>query len=71
MDIAIIAAKAKEQRYTLAALERAAGLSNGAIAKWRVNEPSVDRVQRVADVLGTTIDELIVKPQKEATDGDG
>ena len=35
MNTEILYRKAKEQKYSIAALERAAGISNGSIGKWR------------------------------------
>ncbi len=55
------------------AVEKAAGLSNGTIGKWRVYKPRVDRLLNVARVLNVDINDLIggdqgaenVKPGKE------
>ena len=44
---------------TVAELERRAGLGCGTIRKWDKSFPSVDKVQRVAKVLNTSIDYLI------------
>jgi len=48
----------KEQNLTIKELERRANLSNGVIKKWDNNTPSVDKVARVARVLGVSIDSL-------------
>lgn len=44
---------------TVAELERRAGLGNGTLRNWDKSFPSVDKVQRVAKVLNTSIDYLI------------
>lgn len=44
---------------TVTELERSAGLTDNAIYKWDRHKPSVDKVKRAADVLQTTVDELI------------
>lgn len=50
---------AKAQRLSIRQIEIAAGLSNGAIARWSEKSPSIDKVYRVANVLGCTVDDLI------------
>ena len=40
-------------------LEFAAGLSEGTIGRWNVSIPSVDKVKKVADYFGVTVDYLI------------
>lgn len=51
---------ARSKGYSLAELEREAKLGSHTIYKWDESEPSVYKVYRVAQVLGTTIEELIV-----------
>jgi len=41
---------------TVAQLERELGFSNGSIAKWERTSPSIDKVQKVADYFGVSID---------------
>lgn len=50
---------AKQQRLSIRQIEIAAKLSNGAIARWSEKSPSIDKVFRVASVLGCTVDDLI------------
>lgn len=50
---------AEAQRYSIAALERATNLGNGAIGKWRTHAPRSPSLKAVADVLGVTVDELL------------
>lgn len=44
---------------SISQLERDAGLSNGAITKWKTANPTVEKLQSVAKVLKTTIEELL------------
>ena len=60
---------AKAQRLSIRQIEIAAGLSNGAIARWSEKSPSIDKVYRVANVLGCTVDDLIRDDPAEATGG--
>lgn len=46
---------AKKKGMSVGELEKAAGLSNGAIFKWRVSSPKVDSVQAVAKALLITL----------------
>ncbi len=61
MNTEILYRKAKEQRYSIAALERAADLGNGTIGKWRDGkiEPMSKSLIKVAKVLSCTVDELL------------
>lgn len=49
----------KAQGISVAELEKAAGLTENAIYKWGKVSPSVDKVQRVAISLRTTVDDLL------------
>ena len=50
----------KEKGMTIAELERAAGLTNGTIGKWRTSSPTVKSLQAVANVLKVKVQKLIV-----------
>lgn len=52
------------QGFTIAELERRADLSPRSVYKWETVIPAVDKVAKVAAVLGVTIEELL--PQQEA-----
>lgn len=60
----ILRTKMAEKNLSIAGLEKEAGLGNGVIAKWfdKVN-PSVESLKKVADVLGCTLDDLLVKEE--------
>ena len=55
---------AKQQRLSIRQIEIAAGLSNGSITRWSEKSPSIDKVYRVANVLGCTVDDLIRKDEE-------
>ena len=39
--------------------EKELDLSNGSVCKWNESEPGIRKVQKVADYLGVTIEELL------------
>lgn len=51
--------KAEEKGIDIAKVERAAGIGRSTIHRWDRVSPSIDKVIRVARVLGCTVDELI------------
>lgn len=56
---------AKKRGLTIREIERRAGLAKGHMEKWkRTYNPSLTSLQKVADVLGVTIQTLI-KERKE------
>lgn len=57
---------AKERGTSLTQIEKSCGLGERSISKWDVSIPSVEKVKRVADFFGITIDELI---KEEVNDG--
>lgn len=60
VDVARITDKCWDKRTTVAGLERELGFSNGAISKWKNSNPSVDKVKKVADYFGCSVDELLL-----------
>jgi len=44
---------------SIAKLERETGLGNATIRGWWAASPTVDKLKRVADYLGITVDELL------------
>lgn len=50
---------AKEKGVSIYRLEKEAGLSKSSIGKWNDNIPSVDKIQKVAKLLGVTVDSLL------------
>ena len=49
----------KENGMSVSQLEQALGFGNKAIYKWDEQMPSIDRVKKVADYFGVTVDFLI------------
>lgn len=49
------------QKYgiSIPKLEKKMGFSNGAIYKWPVNTPGIDKVQKVANYFDVSIDSLM------------
>ena len=50
---------------SLSELERRSGINPGSIYRWDENTPSVDKVKKVADYLGVTVDELLEPDEQE------
>ena len=49
----------KERGISIARLERESGLGNATIRGWASASPTVDRLKRVADYLGVSVDQLV------------
>ena len=52
---------ASEKNMTLKKLESVSGISNGTIRKWVAADARVDKLHRVANSLGTSIEDLLQK----------
>lgn len=50
---------ADEKNMPISALESEAGLSNGTIGGWRSAKPYAESLQKVAGVLGVSIEDLL------------
>lgn len=46
-------------------LEKELGLSNGSICKWNESEPGIRKVQKVAEYLNVSIEELLEEQTDE------
>lgn len=55
----------KERNISLAELERQAGINQKSIYRWDENTPSVDKVKKVADFFGITMEELLTVDKQE------
>ena len=53
----------EEQGIKLADLENACKIGERTIYRWDSNAPSIDKVKRVADVLGVTVNDLLEYPE--------
>ena len=49
----------KEKNTTIFALEKAVGLGENTVYKWAKSSPSVEKLKKVADYFGVTVDELL------------
>lgn len=55
----------KSKKISQGKLEKELGFSNGSISKWRISMPTSERLQKIADYFGVTIDYLITGNQSE------
>lgn len=53
-----ICEECKKKSLSIRKLEQMTGLANGSISKWKTSEPSADSLQKVADTLEVTTQEL-------------
>lgn len=56
---------AKQKGIPLAKIERACELGERSLYRWDTNYPSVDKVKKVADYLGVTVDDLLKEEQND------
>ena len=54
-----IAQLCKEKGCSIAALEKAVGISNGTISRWSESSPTVGKLELVADYFGVSVDFLL------------
>lgn len=50
---------AREKNLTIMALEKKAGIANGAIGKWKTGSPNLETLKKVADALEVPLSSLI------------
>jgi len=55
----------KERRITVAQLEQECGLGKKTIANWGKSSPSVDKLSKIADYFGVSIDFLLDREEPE------
>ena len=55
----------EEKEISVGKIEKDLQLSNGSICKWNENEPGIRKVQKVADYLGVSIEELLAEERGE------
>ena len=56
---------AEEKGISIRKLERELGFSNKSIPQWDDHMPSIDKVEKVADYFGVTVDYLLGKEEDE------
>ena len=49
----------KEKGISVAKLERETGISNGTISRWSTSSPTVEKLEKVADYFGVSVDSLL------------
>ena len=54
----------EEKGISVGKIEKDLQLSNGSICKWNENEPAIRKVQKVADYLGVSIEELLAEEER-------
>lgn len=54
-----VKALCEKRNLSIRQVEEKAGLGNGVIGGWRTSEPRVYSLQKVADVLGVTVNTLL------------
>lgn len=54
----------KEQRLTKAKVESACGLGNGTIESWKDGNPTISKIEAVANVLGVSLEDLVKKGEQ-------
>ncbi|MEE6680300.1 helix-turn-helix transcriptional regulator [Pediococcus pentosaceus] len=57
----------KERGYSIAEVERKAGISTNYLYQWKKREPSPKSLASVAKVLGVSVDYLLGKDDKSST----
>lgn len=65
MIVSNIRTLCKARNMTIARLEKETGLSNGSIARWDEHSPSVERVKKVADYFGVSLDSIVQKRRRK------
>ena len=61
----------REHGITISKLEELAGLSARTIGRWDESKPSVDKVQRVAEYFGVSVDYLLgIEKEEVSSDGE-
>lgn len=48
-----------EQHLTKAKVEAGAGLGNGTIESWKTGNPTIKKLEAVANILGCTVEDLV------------
>ena len=55
----------KERKISQGNLEKELGFSNGSISKWKTSMPKTERLQKIADYFGVSVDYLMTGKEKE------
>lgn len=49
----------EEKEISISKLEKECGIGNGTIGRWGKSNPTSDKLKKVADYFGVTVDELL------------
>ena len=55
----------KNKKISQGNLEKELGFSNGSISKWRNSNPTTERLQKIADYFGVSVDYLMTGEERE------
>lgn len=61
-----IAALCVERGISIAKLEREVGIGNGIVGKWANSSPTVEKLKKVADYFGVSVDSLLTVRKNSA-----
>ena len=68
MIVKNIEALCKERKISFNALEKSLGFGNSTISKWETSSPTVERLAKVADFFGVTVDFLLREERHAETE---
>ena len=54
----------EKENISIAKLEKETGLGNATIRGWSTSSPTVEKIRKVADFFGVSIDELVREEKK-------
>lgn len=66
-----IEALRKERGISQGKLEKALGFSNGSVSKWKHSMPTPERLQKLAEYFGVSVDYLLGEETKKAPTPEG
>lgn len=64
LDTSNIKKACRERGYTLKEIEEEAGLKRNSISWWKTCNPGIDGIVKIADVLGCSLDDLVVREKE-------
>ena len=57
---------AKDKGISIYRIEHDLSFANGTIGKWNSSDPSISKIQKVADYLGVTTGYILIKAKDDA-----
>ena len=58
----------KERKLSQGKLEKELGFSNGSVSKWKNSTPTMERLQKIADYFGITVDYLMTGKESDESE---